>query len=230
MPDSFDFFGFLFTPEHKLLRVNLNSDCKGSIHSQYLVCKSSRHNDDIGLSGRGTEHNSISADEIFTNWHIYPMTDSKREWYQPVLTCPCRILGRQCASSPRRNRPIQKSEATESLFWRGKNIRESTKSRNQKVSWVSKIARPAPVYQIVNPGESPLNLVLLEVHLGKSYWSSVPGRNRVHKQVKSGGDLPWTESSHGSQLCRECLTPGSDSLESPEWLFFRRNKEAINPL
>ena len=106
----------------------------------------------------------------------------------------------------------------------GKNIRESTKSRNQKVLWVSKFARPAPVDQVVNPGESPLNLVLLEVHLGKSCWPSVPGRNQVYKQVKSGGDLPWTESSHGSQLCRECLTPGSDSLESPEWTVVLQEK------
>ena len=102
------------------------------LHSQYLVCKSSRHNNDIGLSGRGTEHNSISGDEIFTTWHIYPITESKKEAYQPVLTCPCRILGRQCASSPQRNRPIQKSEATESLFWRGGEILERAQSLGTK--------------------------------------------------------------------------------------------------
>ena len=53
-------------------------------------------------------------------------------------------------------------------FLEGEKILERAQSRNQKVLCASNIARPAPVDQVVNPGESPLNLVLLEVHLGKS--------------------------------------------------------------
>merc|ERR550534_1035372 len=79
----------------------------------HLVCKSSRRNNNIGLSGRSTEHNSISV-------HV--------------------------------------------VSWGG-NVHHLHSATGQSKSQRPQRAFSAPVDQVVDPGESPLNLVLLEVHL-----------------------------------------------------------------
>ena len=88
-----------------------------------------------------------------------------------LLTCPCRIWGRRCASSPPHSRPDRMLEA------RG--------NPDMTVSWYQwycdgNTHLSTPVNKIIHPSESPLHLVLLEVHFEGSVAMGLgPSWNRL---------------------------------------------------
>ena len=119
----------------------------------HFVGQGSSNNDHISLARGGSEHDSVPKQKL-------KYLSSRKDNHD---TCPCRILGQLCASSPQRNRQVRRWGATENPVI-GLSL------------WILKwytLYLSSPIDQIIHSGECPLDLLLLEVHL--EGWVAVGG-------------------------------------------------------